>query len=101
MVIYSYSHCKRVFSHHVFLRNHVKTHEDIIDKVLREIAEEIEHEQEEVGDDKWLEEVSYEGREEERRNNNDEVLEEVSYEEEREDNDEVLEEVNYEGEGEE
>ncbi|EXX62937.1 hypothetical protein RirG_157060 [Rhizophagus irregularis DAOM 197198w] len=97
MVIYSCPHCERVFSRHASLRNHVKTHDDIIDKVLREIAEEVEHEQEEVGDDERLEEVSYEEGEEERGStNNDEVQEEVSYEEESEDNDEVLEDVNYE-----
>ncbi|PKY32672.1 hypothetical protein RhiirB3_492722 [Rhizophagus irregularis] len=101
MAIYSCPHCERVFSRRASLRNHVKTHDDIIDKVLREIAEEVEHEQEEVGDDERLEEASYEEGEEERGStNNDEVQEEVSYEEESEDNDEVLEDVNYKGEGE-
>ncbi|GET51073.1 hypothetical protein GLOIN_2v1784311 [Rhizophagus irregularis DAOM 181602=DAOM 197198] len=56
MAIYSCPHCERVFSRRASLRNHVKTHDDIIDKVLREIAEEVEHEQEEVDDDERLEE---------------------------------------------
>ncbi|PKY19469.1 hypothetical protein RhiirB3_494591 [Rhizophagus irregularis] len=78
MAIYSCPHCERVFSRHASLRNHVKTHDDIIDKVLREIAEEVEHEQEEVGDDERLEEASYEEGEEERGStNNDEIQEEI------------------------
>ncbi|RGB25910.1 hypothetical protein C1646_771099 [Rhizophagus diaphanus] len=62
----------------------MKTHNDIIDKLLIEIAEEEEHEQEKV----VLEDVNYE----EESENNDEVLKDVNYKEESEDNDEVLEE---------
>ncbi|GBC40413.1 hypothetical protein GLOIN_2v1784311 [Rhizophagus irregularis DAOM 181602=DAOM 197198] len=64
MAIYSCPHCERVFSRRASLQNHVKTHDDIIDKVLREIAEEVEHKQEEVGDNERLEKVSYKEKEE-------------------------------------
>src|SRR5436305_5476537 len=34
--------CGREFSRHASLRNHVKTHNSAIDKILREISEEID-----------------------------------------------------------
>jgi hypothetical protein len=80
-----------VFSRRAALRNHAKTHDNIVDRVLREISEEVEevtaYEQQEV---------SYE--EEEKRSDNDKQLQEVNYKEkeERSDNDEQLQEVNYE-----
>jgi hypothetical protein len=91
MTRYQCPHCERVFSRRAALRNHAKTHDNIVDRVLREISEEVEevtaYEQQEV---------SYE--EEEERSDNDEQLQEVNYEEEEErsDNDEQLQEVNYE-----
>ena len=36
--------CERVFSHRSSLRNHVKTHENIVDRVLREISEDTRQE---------------------------------------------------------
>jgi hypothetical protein len=66
-----------VFSHHAALRNHAKTHDNIVDRVLREISEEVE----EVTAYE-LQEVNYE--EEEERSDNDEQLQEVNYEEEEE-----------------
>ena len=36
--------CERVFSRRFSLRNHVKTHENIVDRVLREISEDIRQE---------------------------------------------------------
>ena len=33
------SHCTRNFSHHASLRNHIKTHENVIENYLQEIAE--------------------------------------------------------------
>ena len=41
---YQCPQCKRDFSHHTALRNHIKTHESEIDRILREIAEESEEE---------------------------------------------------------
>ena len=32
--------CEREFSHFSSLRNHIKTHDDVVNKVLREISEE-------------------------------------------------------------
>jgi len=32
--------CEREFSHFSSLRNHIKTHDDVVDRVLREISEE-------------------------------------------------------------
>ena len=39
---YPCSQCKRVFSCRASLRNHVKSHNSIVDRILREIANEIE-----------------------------------------------------------
>src|SRR5436190_23374182 len=39
---YQCPHCERDFSRHTALRNHIKTHESEIDRILREIAEESE-----------------------------------------------------------
>ena len=36
--------CERVFSRRSSLRNHVKTHENIVDRVLREISEDTRQE---------------------------------------------------------
>ena len=36
--------CERVFSRHASLRNHVRSHDSIVDRVLREIADEVEEE---------------------------------------------------------
>ena len=41
---YQCPQCKRNFSHHTALRNHIKTHKSKIDRILREIAEESEEE---------------------------------------------------------
>ena len=41
---YLCSQCERVFSHRASLRNHVKSHDSVVDIVLREIADEIEEE---------------------------------------------------------
>ena len=41
---YQYPQCKRNFSRHTVLQNHIKTHESEIDRILREIAEESEEE---------------------------------------------------------
>jgi uncharacterized C2H2 Zn-finger protein len=34
--------CERVFSRRSSLRNHVRTHDSVVDRVLREIAEEVQ-----------------------------------------------------------
>ena len=34
--------CERVFSRRSFLRNHMRTHDSVVDRVLREIAEEVQ-----------------------------------------------------------
>src|SRR5213082_470630 len=36
--------CERVFSHRASLQNHVRSHDSIVDRVLREIADEVEEE---------------------------------------------------------
>ena len=36
--------CERVFSHRASLRNHVRSHDSVVDRVLREIADEVEEE---------------------------------------------------------
>ena len=41
---YQCPQCKRDFSRHMALQNHIKTHESKIDRILREIAEESEEE---------------------------------------------------------
>ena len=41
---YPCSQYERVFSRHASLRNYVKSHDSIVDRVLREIADEIEEE---------------------------------------------------------
>jgi hypothetical protein len=42
MTRYQCPHCERVFSRRAALRNHAKTHDNIVDRVLREISEEVE-----------------------------------------------------------
>ena len=37
---YQCPHCTRVFSRHTALRNHVKTHDSRIDKILEQISAE-------------------------------------------------------------
>ena len=41
---YPYPQCERVFSHRASLRNHVRSHDSVVDRVLREIADEVEEE---------------------------------------------------------
>ena len=36
--------CERVFSRRAFLRNHVRPYDSVVDRVLREIADEVEEE---------------------------------------------------------
>ena len=36
--------CERVFSHRASLWNHVRSHDSVVDRVLREIADEVEEE---------------------------------------------------------
>ena len=36
--------CERVFSRRASLRNHVRSHDSVVDRVLREIADEVEEE---------------------------------------------------------
>ena len=76
--------CERVFSRRASLRNHVKIHNTVVDRVLREISEDVERqvegqldEQMETSDN---EEVDVNNNEEEDVNNNEEVdEEEVKY----------------------
>ena len=44
MTNYPCPNCERVFSRRSSLRNHVKTHENIVDRVLREISEDTRQE---------------------------------------------------------
>src|SRR6267143_4455068 len=44
MTNYLCPNCERVFSRRSSLRNHVKTHENIVDRVLREISEDTRQE---------------------------------------------------------
>ena len=36
--------CERVFSRRASLRNHVRSHDSVVDRVLREIADKVEEE---------------------------------------------------------
>jgi len=44
MLNYLYSQYERVFSHRAFLQNHVRSHDSVVDRVLREIADKVEEE---------------------------------------------------------
>jgi hypothetical protein len=51
MTNYPCPNCERVFSRRSSLRNHVKTHENIVDRVLREISEDTRQEDAASGDE--------------------------------------------------
>ena len=60
---YPCPNCERVFSRRASLRNHVKTHDNEIDRVLREISEDVVeemniHEQMETSDDELIDDAN-------------------------------------------
>src|SRR5215471_527301 len=89
MTSYTCSTCGREFSRRSSLRNHVKTHDDEVDRVLREISEELNHEENvheqpvELNNDELIETElndSKQQREEEKLSDIEQVLEGVEEE---------------------
>ena len=60
MARYPCPNCERVFSRRSSLRNHARTHDNVVDRALQEISEDVVHEehddeQPEMNDDEQLE----------------------------------------------